>query len=162
MKELKETNQTPGLCQSFLRQAKDALSDSPQIKHTWSMDADEKHCILNIPKDGDNGFPVTVEVRPDEIMVIAGGAHTNFHLDETPDKLAAHALGLVRDLLSPAMRIREHLAGGKPYKWAFELNKNGQWITEEYCALFFWNYFGKRTVKIYQNNILPARENPVE
>ena len=70
--------------------------------------------------------------------------------------------GESRDLLSPVMRIRERLAGGKPYKWIFELYHDGQWIAEEWCGLFFWNYIGKRTEKIYQNRILPAMENPVE
>lgn len=152
----------PQLCQSFVCQAKEALSDYPNMRHDWSIDADEAHCILHIPEANEGGFPITVEVHPGEIMVMAGGAHTNLHLDGNPDELASTALGLVRDLLSPAMRIREYLAGGKLYKWAFELNQDGQWTTEECGSLFFWNYFGKRTEKIYHNSILPARENPVE
>ena len=158
----REKNRGPTLCQSFIRQAKEALSYYPQIKHEWSINADKDHCILDIPKECDSGFPITVDVRPKEIMIIAGRAHTNLDLDDNPDDLAARALGLVRDLLSPAMRIRERLAGGKPYKWLFELYHDGQWIAEEWCVLFFWNYIGKRTEKIYQNRILPARENPVE
>ena len=152
----------PALCRSFVRQAKEALSHSPQVKHEWSIDNDEDHCILIISEECDSGFSIKVEVHPDEIMVFAGGAHTNLHLDGNPDDLAARALGLVRDLLSPVMRIRERLAGGKPYKWAFELWQDGQWVTEEWAALFFFNYFGKRTEKLYQNRILPAREDPVE
>ncbi|MGD0999050.1 MAG: hypothetical protein ABSA67_00010 [Candidatus Brocadiia bacterium] len=85
----------------------------------------------------------------------AGGAHTNVELDDNPDQLAASAFGLVRDLLSLGMRIRERLSGGKPHKWAFERYENGRWVTEEWICLFFWNYFGKRTEKTYQNAILP-------
>jgi hypothetical protein len=155
-------NRDPTLCRSFVRQAKEALSHYPQIKHEWSIDADEDHCILDIPEECDSGFPITVEVYPDEIMVIASGAHTNLHLDGNPDELAAHALGLVRDLLSPAMRIRERLAGGEPYKWAFESFRDGEWITAEWIGLFFYNYLGKKTEKIYQNSILPAREISIE
>ena len=158
----REMNRDSTLCQSFVRQAKEALSHHPQIKHEWSINAAEGHCILDIPKECDSGFPITVQVHPKEIIIMAGGAHTNLDLDDNPDDLAAHALGLVRDLLSPAMRIRERLAGGKPYKWIFELYHDGQWMAEEWCGLFFWNYIGKRTEKIYQNRILPARENPVE
>jgi hypothetical protein len=162
MFDRREMNRDPTLCQSFVHQAKEALSHYPQIKHEWSINADKGHCILNIPEESDSGFPITVQVRPKEIIIMAGGAHTNLDLDGNPDDLAAHALGFVRDLLSPEMRIRERLAGGKPYKWIFELYQDGHWIAEEWCGLFFWNYIGKRTEKIYQNRILPAREKPVE
>jgi len=155
-------NRDPTLCRSFVRRAKEALERHPQVKHEWSIDADEDHCILDIPEQSDSGFPITVEVWPDEIMVMAGGAHTNANPEGKPDELAAHVLGFVRDLLSPAMRIRERLAGGKPYKWAIELQQDGKWETEEWVGLFFYNYFGKKTEKIYQNEILPARDRPVE
>ena len=84
------------LCRSFVRQAKEALSQHPYIKHEWSIDDDEDHCILDIPEESDSGFPITVEVYPDEITVIASGAHTQLQLEGNPDELAAHALGLRR------------------------------------------------------------------
>lgn len=157
-------SRNPILCQSFARHAKEFFSEFQQVKHEWSIDDDEDHCILDIPKENDNGFPVTVEVDPTKIMVFAEGAHTSFEFNDSknPDDLVAEVLGLVRDLLSPTMRIRERLSGGEPYKWAFEVYHNGKWITEEWVGLFFWNYFGKRSEKIYQNKVLPARECPVE
>jgi len=155
-------NRDPTLCRSFVRQAKEALSHFPHVKHTWSIDADEDHCILDIPSQCDGGFPITVEVHPDEIMVTAGGAHTNASPDGKPDELVSHVLGFIRDLLSPAMRVRELLAGGKPYKWAIELCQNGKWHTEEWVGLIFYNYFGRKTEMTYQNTILPARKDPVE
>jgi hypothetical protein len=158
----KDINRDPTLCRSFVRQTKEALSHFPQVKHEWSIDADEDHCILDIPEESDNDFPITVEVYPEEIIVMTIGPHTHFQLEGSPDILAARALGFIRDLLSPAMRIRERLAGDKPYKWSFEVYQEGQWVTEEQVGLLFWNYFGKRTEKIYQNRILPARENPIE
>jgi len=132
------------------------------VKHAWSIDADQDHCILNIPKQCDGGFRITVEVRPDEVMVTAGGAHTNAGPDGKPEELASHVLGYVCDLLSPAMRIREFLAGGNPYKWAIELYRDGKWETEEWVRLIFYNYFGRKTEATYQNTLLPARKAPVE
>ena len=157
-------NRDPILCQTFVSQAKEFFSEFPQVKHEWSIDDDKDHCILDIPEESDSGFPITLEVAPDKILVMASGAHTSFDLEdnETPEEISANVLGLLRDLLSPAMRIHEYLAGGQPYKWAFETHQEKQWITEEYVSLFFWNYFGKRTEKYYQNNILPARNNPIE
>lgn len=156
-------NRNPMLCRCFVEQAKEFLSTYQQIKHEWSIDADEDHCILDIPEESKNGFPITVEVDPNQIIVCASGAHQNFEFtSKKPDDLVAEVLGLVRDLLSPGMRIRERLSNGEPYKWAFEVYHNEQWLTEEFVGLLFWNYFGKRTEKIYQNEILPARENPIE
>ena len=163
MKVIKEEiDRSPLLCRAFVHQAKEFLSQYPQVKHEWSIDDDEDHCILDIPEECESGFPVTIEVYPDEIMVIGSGAHKNFHLDGNPDELVDEALGLVYDLLSPAMRIREYLAGGEPHKWAFEVSQDGQWMTEEIVGLLFWKYFGRRSEKIYQNQVLPARDNPVE
>jgi hypothetical protein len=152
-------NRDPALCRSFVKQAKSALANHPQIKHEWSIDEDEDHCILDIPEQCENGFAITVEVWPTEIMIVGSGAHTQMYLEKYngADELAAYALGLVRDLLSPAMRILERSAGGEPYKWAFQSYHDGAWRTEELIGLLFWNYFGKRSERIYQNTILPAR-----
>ena len=97
-----------------------------------------------------------VEVQPDEIVVRAGNAHTHIDLDADADTVAARALGLVCDLLSPAIRIRERLAAGKPYKWVREVCQDRHWVAQEWDGLIFFNYFGKRTERIYQNSILPA------
>lgn len=154
-------NRNPILCRCFVDQAKQFLSTYPQIKHEWSIDEDQDHCILDIPEESENGFSITVEVDSDQIIVLTSGAHQNFEFNgDNPDDLVSEILGLVRDLLSPMMRIRERLSNGKPYKWAFEVYHNEQWITEEFVGLLFWNYFGKRTEKIYQNETLPAREKP--
>lgn len=152
----------PALCRRFVREARALLSQFPQIEHDWSIDADEDHCILDILPDAEGGFPITVEVYPDEITIRAGGAHTTLSRDGATDELVDDSLGLLRDLLSPAMRIRECLAGGAPYRWAFEVFQDGRWMTEESVGLFFYNYFGTKTERTFQNQILPARQNPVE
>jgi hypothetical protein len=154
-------NRDPTVWRSFVRQAKEALSQHPQIRHEWSIDEDEGRCTLEIPEEYDGGFPITVEVSSAEIMVIAGGAHRHLWRAGSPDELAAHALGLVRDLLSPGMRIRERLAAGRPYRWEIEIHTRGRWATMERVGLIFWNYFGKRTERTYQNRTLPARADPL-
>ena len=150
----------PTLCRNFVRQAQQALSHHPQIVHEWSIDDDEDHCILDIPEADENGFPVTVEVYPEQITVMAGPAHVHLDPDGDADELAAYALGLIRDLLSPAMRIREQLAGGRPFKWTLEHLHGGKWIMEEEMGLLIYNWFAKRSERIYQNQILPARKEP--
>lgn len=152
------------LCRCFVRHAKEFLAEFPQVRHDWVIHTDDDYCVLTIPKETGSGFPVTVEVNPSEIMVMAGGAHREYELryNKDPDKLVAEVLGFVRDLLSPVMRIKEYSADGKPYQYAFQVYHNEPWITEEWIGLFFRNYFGKRSDKIYQNDILPARDHPIE
>ena len=70
-------------------------------------------------------------------------------------------LGRIRDMMSPAMRIREVSANGSPYHWYLENAINGSWQSESECSLIFWNWFGKRTERYYINTLLPARGAPI-
>ena len=154
--KLNMENRDPTLCREFVKQAKEILSAHPQIKHEWSIDADEDHCILDFPKSNPDGFDITVEVYPDQIIVFGQGFHEHFDQDNNSIKIES-SLGLVRDLLCPDMRIKEYLAGGSPYRWDAELLQNGKWLREHTTGLVFWNYFGRRSQKYYQNKVLEGR-----
>jgi len=84
--------------------------------------------------------------------------HTPMDDDRDPASVVRDALGLVRDLLSAAMRLRELRAGGWPYKWILEARVSGQWQTEQTMGPLVWNYFGARSKRIYQNAHLPERD----
>lgn len=150
-------NRNPALCRAFTSKAQEAFAHYPQIEHSWSIDADEDHCILDIPKKTDCGFPITAEVFPDEIVIIAEGAHSHLEISDDVDVLVESALGLIRDLLSPTMRVRELCSNGRAFRWYLESLSDGQWRTEEVTGLFFFPFFGKKTQNIYQNNTLPSR-----
>jgi hypothetical protein len=150
----------PILCRTFVRLAREALATRPEVKHSLSIDAGGDHCILDIPPCSDAGFNITIQVFPSEIVVSMQGAHEHFRLEDGPEDLVRSVLGLVRDLLSPAMRVREQCAGGWPFRWHVEMLQNdGTWHTETTTGLFFWNYFGRRSERIYQNHVLPSRTN---
>jgi hypothetical protein len=110
-----------------MRQAKEMLTQLRQVRHQWSIDENQDHCILHMPEESEDGFPITVEVWPDEMILAAGGAHMNLRRGGDAENVAARTLRLVRDLLAPGMRIRERLAGGRPYKWTFERYQDGRW-----------------------------------
>jgi hypothetical protein len=152
------TSRDPRVCREFVARAKEALSLHPDLSHSWSIDADDDHCILEFPATSLDGFAVVVEVFPEMITVSACGYHQ--HLDVADDALGivGQALGLARDLLSPSMRIRERRAGGTPYRWICEGKKSAEWRTEGSTSLMFWNYFGRRSERLYQNHALPERE----
>jgi len=79
------------------------------------------------------------------------------HFEGTPDETVQQALGLTRDLLSADMRIREQLASGRGYRWTLDRRDTSGWTRESTTGAFFWNYFGRRTERVYQNTQLPGR-----
>jgi hypothetical protein len=86
-KGMKFEDRNLALCRAFVGAAKDILSHHPEVKHTWSIDDDEDHCILDIPKQSEDGFDITVKVFPHEIVVSADGPQEN--PSENPPPLRA-------------------------------------------------------------------------
>lgn len=150
-------NTDPALCRAFVQAATSALASTSQVKHTLSVDADEDHCILDIPKAEEGGFDIMFEIEPDEITVVAEGAH--FHVDNgsTLEETVQAALGLLRDLLSDHMRVRELRTCDQPYEWHLQSLRDGEWITEQVTSLFLRRFWGERSERIYQNRVLEGR-----
>jgi hypothetical protein len=67
---------------------------------------------------------VVVEPASKELILFANGAHVQFDRPYDPDydleMQVEEALGLARDLLSPAMSVHERYSSGKPYRWHIE------------------------------------------
>jgi hypothetical protein len=101
---------------------------------------------------------VALVASVEELTLEAGYAH--FPLAGAPDDpttAVTEAFGLLRDVLSPGMRLRELRAGRMPYRWYLEAAVEGTWHTEQMMGLLLWNFFGRRSERIYQNDHLPAR-----
>lgn len=154
---MKRDGRDPAFCRAFVVAAKGILSQHPEVKHSLSIDDDEDHCILDIPKQSDDGFDITIEVFPSGIILSASGAHIHFDDIKEAESTISEVFGLIRDLLSPAMRVVEQRSNEQPYKWYLESLRNGQWQREDANGLLFYNFFGKKTEKIYQNNIMQNR-----
>ncbi|MBI3878518.1 MAG: hypothetical protein HY301_00435 [Verrucomicrobia bacterium] len=156
-----ETQSSSSLCREFIQTAKAALSKTPEVKHSWSIDPNEVQCSLSIPKIDEDGFDVTIEVSPDGVVVFGEGAHQHFDTPESthPEKIIA-ALGLVRDLLSPHMRVGELRAGKSAFRWFMESLHENEWQAESSTGLLFWNYFARRSERVLQNKTLPGRLSP--
>ena len=132
-----------------------------------------------IPRVRDSGFDVTVKAATFGVLV---GAGTLFHahfpsrtpwdrsddeFDEREDEEfydsdpsrepAEQALGLVRDLLSRAVRIRERRAAGIPYYAALETRVGGEWRRRRAVALLRYPYWGKREERVWANAHLDPR-----
>jgi hypothetical protein len=128
-----------------------ALARHPELLHVWRDDGS-----LTFPPTADEGFEVSLHPNACAITVFTGvGWH--HALDGEPTEAVEQALGLTRDLLSSDCRIREGCAAGQPYRWTLERRESETWLPESTTALLFWNYFGRRSERFYQNNQLPGR-----
>jgi hypothetical protein len=121
----------------FRRRVDDVLARRPEIRPAWSEDRVE----LTLPRRRDDGFDVLVEIGNDEVIVHAGGAHE--HLDA--------AVEFVEALLSPDTRVRELRSGQSAYRWFVEARRGDAWHVVCENGLLFYNYFGKRSQRIYRN-----------
>ena len=143
--------------------AEQLLADQPGLPHEWREEGGI--VVLRFPRRSQAGFDVGVEARADGVEVTAGtdsgGTHVRFDLGEyeSPDALVAHVLGLVRDLLSPGMRLRVREAGGTPYRWHLESSDGrGGWRTEDTMGLLAWPFWRRRTERVLRNDTLPPRD----
>lgn len=155
-------NSDSELCQAFIARMKSALSSRPDIQHSWSVDDVGDRCILSITGSGPTGFNIVAEVHPDEVTLSAQGWHDHYPMTGTLDDFVGEMSGRIRDMLSPAMRIREELSFGVAFRWHLENLTEGRWWSESTCGLLFYPWFGRKSEKIYSNGLLPAREGHVE
>jgi hypothetical protein len=132
-------------------QASRLLESHPGLPHTRQEDGK-----IRFAASSADGFEVVLQPDSAGIIVFTStGFHE--HCDGPVAQAVQDALGLTRDLLSPDMRIREQLAGARPYRWHLERRHENGWAIESTSGSLFWNYFGHRTERIYQNHYLAGR-----
>jgi hypothetical protein len=134
---------------------------SPAESADWLIEEEDGMCTLVIPKLVADGFEITVEADDSEVTVYSEFiAHQHFTSDGNHDEVCQMAMGLVRDLLSPAMRLRVIEVGGKVSRAHFETSRAGIWHRESTTALFSLPFFRKRVERFYINRRLPIRKEP--
>jgi hypothetical protein len=121
--------------------------------------------VLQFPASSEQGFEVVLQPNTHGITVFTSvGFHKHFK-GPVPE-VVQEALGFARDLLSPHTRLIEHWAGGGPYRWNLERRRlvfrlDGREESESelvsITCLVLWNFFGRRTERIYQNAHLAGR-----
>ena len=131
------------------------FAQNPEIVHVWSAEPD--YCDLSIPASDANGFDIRVTAEADAITLHWGNWHTRFEPTTGDDTLVEAVFGLVRDMLSSDMRIRELCADHKPYRGFLESYDGKRWSAEHSMGLIFWHYFANRSVRTYSNSALPGR-----
>lgn len=154
----KNMNRDPKFLRAFVAEAKRLFSTYEDISHTWVIGDDEDECTLLVPKSSDQGFDVFFDLCAEEVVVYCGAFHEHYPVEGDVEEFAAHCVGMLYDLLSPIMRLKEYKAGETPYKWTLEMDQGGKWQAEGTTALLFYNYLAKRNESILQNRHLAPRQ----
>ena len=138
------------------------LSENPTLNASWAGKT------LTIPRQNASGFDVIVEAETyglypfvrilDFRSVWHGVPWEPGPAFPNPDylELCEQFMGFVRSLLCEESKLEVHIAGTTPYKWTLKYpTEHG--IESETMGVLFFNYFGKRSTKSYQNRHLPVR-----
>jgi hypothetical protein len=154
----------PNYLPDVFRMVVSGIIDQTRVEtHDWHLEDKDGGCELVIPKLSDEGFEVTVIADDQEVTVYTEYlAHQHFTSDGNHEEVSQQAMGLVRDLLSPVMRLCVIEVGGKPFQAHFEISHRGEWHRESTTALFSLPFFRKRIERFYVNRRLPIREEPAQ
>jgi hypothetical protein len=144
------------LIEALRQQGEAAMRATPGVRHEWRQS--QQRLALRVPAMSPTGFDIELEVNTSGVELRCRSMHTP--LDDGPDSGMAiqSALGLLRDLLTPTMRLREKCANGRPYRWFLETASPTGWRIEYEMGLLLWNVFGRRSERTYHNTHLPSRD----
>ncbi len=140
----------------FYQFADSLLSKEATLTYSWNEEKSE----VTIPRENSDGFDITIGEDSEQIYLLTNcGYHDHWHSEmfESLEEAYETVFGLVRDLLSNAMRVLEKRSNDSAYCWQLQINENGCWKTESKTSLLFWNYFGKKSEVVFSNNTLPKR-----
>lgn len=146
------------LAQTFEDLAREAFATRPELNHDWLHAANSDGCHLRIRGAGQSGFDLDVQVQPAGIVLAGAGWHEHYQLEGDGEQFARNMLGLIRDLISPRMRIRELRVGSSGYRWHLECLEEDGWVIENTFGYLIWNFFGRKSERIHMNEVLPMRE----
>ena len=147
-------NNEQGLCKAFVENVTAMLAWAADVKYELSVDEDHEYCTLHIPKVGEDGFDILVEIEPEDITVWAGDAHFHFDPDPPYVETAQSVVSLLQRMLGPEMRIRELRTWGRAYKWQLQVKMDDGWHTIQTTALWIGISLGRGSERIYQNHVL--------
>ncbi len=144
----------------FEKYAKEILAKSPEIETEWEIRNGGDKKILTIKKLDSSGFDVVAECETYGLYPFAGEWHGSawelWPGDETLLDLCEQFMGFVRSLLCEDSKLEVRFSGSKPYKWVLTYPiEEGTEFQE--TGLFFYNYFGKKSSKVFQNKHLSRR-----
>ncbi|MFC1975965.1 hypothetical protein ACFLXQ_06170 [Chloroflexota bacterium] len=120
-----------------------------------SKDETQNSASLEVTSQSPNGFDVTIEIREGKVFLWTNtGFHDEWQIDDDHNSFMKSVFGFLRDLLSNNMRLRELRSNGQPYRWVLEGWNGKDWIMESTTGLIIYNYFGRKSEHIFQNQMI--------
>ena len=136
------------------------VKQSPDATRDWRREEKDGDAVLVIPKLDEQGFDIMVVADDQEVTVYSEFiAHQHFTSDGDHVAVSEQAMGLVRDLLSPMMRLRVIEVRGNASRGDFQVARDGEWRSESVTGVIGFGLFGRRVEKFYINRRLPLRKN---
>ena len=154
------------LSDTFFALASERFASYPSVRHTWSGPERSGKRVLELPSEAESGFTVRVDCEPYGLYVYAGDWHgAPFECGPdaaTLETTAEDCLGFIRTLLCEDSSLEVAYSSNKPFRWALSYPTDVG-VQREEVGLFFYNYFGSRSKRVFQNKLLPSRygENAV-
>ena len=141
---------------AFEQHASEILASHPELRTKWEATKTGGR-RLTIYKQDESGFDVVVDAETYGLYPYAGDWHGSaWDLNGNCEELCKGFMGFIRSLLCDDSRLKVSYAGSWPYKFVLTYPIEGGFESSE-TGLFFFDYFGKRTTRIFQNRHLPPR-----
>lgn len=151
---------------TFFRMTTEWLSAHPHLSPQWLGPEKDGKRTLRIPKADEQGFDVTIECESYGLYPFCDGWHgapwDAPHDSKTTDEgVCEDCLRFLHLILCPDATLTVWYTSGKPYKWVLSYPWRGHRANDDARSLFF-NYFGRREKRMFQNRHLPSRETHLQ
>jgi hypothetical protein len=145
---------------TFFEMAQRVIANYPALAHQWTCEPSGKR-TLKFPAASATGFDVTIEAETYGLYPYAGDWHGAPWDCSTPRmsfaQIAEDCLGFVRSLLCSDSSLQVFYANERPYRWVLNYPFEGRRVSAR-TGLLVFNYFGRRSVRAFQNQQLRPRE----
>ena len=140
--------------EAFRSAATSVLAENPAIPVEWLSNP----VSLRVFPSSETGFEVRLVCETYGLYPYAGewhGAPWDVTVWE-PESLSRVVNEFLRSVLSPDSALEVHYSNGKPFKWILLHCYEGQKVSEE-TGLLFFNWFGRRSLRRFQNEWMAPR-----
>ena|SRR5688572_12189461 len=145
---------------TFFEMAQQVIARHPTLQHEWTSEASGKR-TLKVSAASPTGFDVTIEAETYGLYPYAGEWHGAPWDSSMPRmsfaEICEDCLAFVRSLLCSDSSLQVFYSNERPYRWVLSYPFEGQRVSDR-TGLLVFNYFGRRSVRTFQNEQLPPRE----
>ena len=145
---------------TFFEMAQRIIARYPALAHQWTSEPSGKR-TLRFPAISSTGFEVVIQAETYGLYPYAGEWHGAPWDSNTPKMTFADicedCLGFVRSLLCADSSLQVCYSNERPYRWILSYPVEGRRVSDR-SGLLVFNYFGRRSTRIFQNEQLPPRE----